>query len=104
MPPFHFTPGQARSAMPDAQGDNYGVVFRRGTLELGLYAPRGRDPQGPHARDEIYVVIAGRGWFRSGEDRYRFGPGDALVVPAGVPHRFEECSDDLSVWVIFCGP
>lgn len=104
MPLFHFTPAQARSAMPHAQGDMYGVVFRRGALELGLYEPRGRDTQGPHTRDEVYLVVASHGWFRSGEDRHRVGPGDAVVVPAGVPHRFEEFSDDLSVWVIFYGP
>ena len=36
--------------------------------------------------------------------RHQFGPGDALFVPADVEHRFEEFSDDLSMWVVFWGP
>jgi len=80
------------------------VPFRHGTLELGLYAPRGRDPQGPHTRDELYVVMRGAGWFVNGPTRTRFAPGDVLFVPAGVVHRFEEFTDDFVVWVVFYGP
>jgi mannose-6-phosphate isomerase-like protein (cupin superfamily) len=40
----------------------------------------------------------------NGEERYPFGAGDVLFVPAGMPHRFEDFSDDLAVWVIFYGP
>jgi hypothetical protein len=25
-------------------------------------------------------------------------------VAAGVPHRFESCSDDFATWVVFWGP
>ncbi|MDQ3378133.1 MAG: cupin domain-containing protein, partial [Actinomycetota bacterium] len=31
-------------------------------------------------------------------------PGDALFVPAGVEHRFENFTDDLVAWVVFYGP
>ena len=35
------------------------------------------------------MVAAGRGWFRNGDDRHPFGPGDVLFVPAarGAPVR-----------------
>jgi mannose-6-phosphate isomerase-like protein (cupin superfamily) len=33
-----------------------------------------------------------------------FGPGDFLFAPAGVVHRFEFFSQDLTLWVIFYGP
>jgi mannose-6-phosphate isomerase-like protein (cupin superfamily) len=75
-----------------------------GAHELKLYAPRGSDPQQPHARDEIYVVISGRGRFESAGMAQDFAAGDALFVAAGVPHRFAECSDDFATWVVFCGP
>jgi mannose-6-phosphate isomerase-like protein (cupin superfamily) len=52
----------------------------------------------------VYVVVQGSGYFRNGSDWHRFGPGDVLFVPAQVPHRFEEFSDDLAVWVFFYGP
>lgn len=82
----------------------YTVVYRHGSLEVGLYAPRGEDRQSPHDQDEVYVVVRGTGTFVQGGERRPFGPGDFLFVPAGVEHRFEAFSDDLVVWVLFYGP
>ena len=42
--------------------------------------------------------------FVNGDERSSFGPGDMLFVPAGVEHRFEDFTDDLTVWVVFHGP
>lgn len=99
-----FTTADALARLPGLAGARFTTVFRRGTLEVELYAPRGRDRQTPHARDELYVVVSGRGVFVHGERRDAFGPGDFLFVAAGVPHRFEEFTDDLVVWVVFYGP
>jgi len=55
-------------------------------------------------QDELYFVAQGRGWFVNGGTRQPFQPGDALFVPAGVVHRFEEFSDDVMLWVVFYGP
>lgn len=90
--------------LPSPEGDRFIELFRHGTLAVELYAPRGDDPQTPHTRDEVYVVVQGSGYFRNGGSRHRFAPGDVLFVPAQVPHRFEEFSDDLAVWVFFYGP
>ena len=68
-----------------------------------LYAPRGTDPQKPHTRDELYVVVAGNGTFFCDGTRMRFETGDALFAPAHAEHRFEDFSDDLAVWVMFYG-
>ena len=95
---------RAIAALPPPGTEQYVVPFRHGTLELGLYAPRGSDPQDPHTRDELCVVMRGAGWFVNGPARARFAPGDALFVPAGVAHRFEELTDDFVVWVVFYGP
>ena len=54
-----------------------------GTLTVEIYAPRGTDPQTPHTRDEVYVVMAGTGWFINGPDRHEFGPGDAYRIEPG---------------------
>jgi len=104
MNPFHHTLERALDLMPGPAGDQYAVVLEHGTLEVGLYAPRGIDDQTPHTRDEVYVVMRGTGWFRNGLDRIRFGAGDVLFVPARQEHRFEEFTDDLAVWVFFYGP
>jgi mannose-6-phosphate isomerase-like protein (cupin superfamily) len=79
-------------------------AFQRGSLEIKLYAPRGEDPQSPHDRDEVYVVARGRGTAMIGDERQSFGPADALFVPAGMTHRFEDFTSDLAIWVMFYGP
>ncbi|MDJ0949818.1 MAG: cupin domain-containing protein [Alphaproteobacteria bacterium] len=90
--------------LPTPGGERFVEAFTHGTLAVELYAPRGEDPQQPHDRDEAYVVVSGNGTFLNGDERHAFGPGDFLFVPAGVPHRFEDFTDDLAVWVIFYGP
>lgn len=90
--------------LPGAKGERFVLAFQRGTLEVELYAPRGHDPQTPHRRDEVYVVVTGSGDFVADGQRRKFGPGDFLFVAAGVEHRFENFSDDLVVWVLFYGP
>lgn len=104
MPDQHLTVSEGLDRLPGPQGERFVELFRHGTLSVELYAPRGRDPQSPHTRDEVYVVAQGHGRFRNGEAHEAFGPGDVLFVPAGVVHRFEEFSDDLVVWVFFYGP
>ena len=98
------TLAEALRRVPDAHGKRFSVVLEHGTLSVEIYAPRGADPQTPHTRDEVYVVMSGSGQFVNGAERHPFGPGDVLFVSAGVPHRFEDFSDDLAVWVIFYGP
>jgi mannose-6-phosphate isomerase-like protein (cupin superfamily) len=99
----HVPLAAARALKPPA-GALSAPVFEHGTLLLKLYAPKGKDEQVPHTRDELYVVAQGSGVFRNGGERHAFASGDALFVPAGVPHGFESFSDDFSVWVMFYGP
>jgi mannose-6-phosphate isomerase-like protein (cupin superfamily) len=80
------------------------LAFEHGTLTVKVYAPRGTDPQQPHTRDEIYVVISGSGTFVHGDERVSFQAGDFLFAAAGVVHRFEDFTDDFAVWVFFYGP
>ncbi len=79
-------------------------LFRHGTLEVKMYAPRKTDPQKPHTRDEVYVVAQGSGAYLCNGTRQPFVQGDFLFAPAGVEHRFEDFSDDFFVWVLFYGP
>ncbi|MDJ0710326.1 MAG: cupin domain-containing protein [Woeseiaceae bacterium] len=98
------TPERAFAAVEASADGLYGVLLEHGTMELGFYQPVGTDDQGPHEQDEIYIVQAGTGVFQLDGERLDFGPGDALFVPAGVPHRFVEFSKDFATWVIFWGP
>lgn len=101
---MHFTVAEGLARLPGPGGERFTELFRRGTLSIELYAPRGIDPQQPHRQDEVYVVVQGSGRFRNGDTAHPFTPGDLLFVPAGVVHRFEDFSDDLVVWVVFYGP
>jgi mannose-6-phosphate isomerase-like protein (cupin superfamily) len=94
------------AALPDptSEKERYAEPFQSGDVSLGLYSPHGVDEQQPHDKDEFYFVISGRGFFVHGEQRTQFGPGDALFVPAGEPHRFEDFGDDFSAWVVFWEP
>src|SRR5918998_3831449 len=94
----------ALARLPGAKGEPFAVVFEHGTLSVEIFAPRGADAQQPHSRDEVYVVARGRGEFVNDGVRQRVAEGDFLFVPARVPHRFENFSDDFAVWVFFYGP
>lgn len=98
------TVSRALELVRESEDGAYGVLLEHGTMELGYYKPQGIDPQQPHSRDEIYIVQSGTGYFVCGDDRKRFEPGEALFVPAGVVHRFEEFSEDFAAWVVFYGP
>ncbi len=98
-----FTPADALAALAKA-GSAFVTLFRHGTLEVEIYRPPGADPQKPHARDEIYVVIAGSGRLLTGGQRVPFAPGDVLFVEAGVEHRFVDFTPDFATWVFFYGP
>lgn len=98
------TVAEAMAHLPGPDGARFAPVLEHGSLLVEIYAPRGHDPQTPHTRDELYVVVQGEGTFVNGPHRTPFGPGDVLFVPAGVVHRFEAFTDDLAVWVMFYGP
>jgi len=104
VPDHYFRPEWALEQLPGEGGTDWRVLFEHGSFELEIYAPRGHDPQEPHDRDEIYVVISGTGTFVNGPRRHGFKAGDLLFVPAGTVHRFEGFGDDFATWVIFYGP
>ena len=70
----------ALESLPGRAGERYRSLFRHGSLEVEIYAPRGEDVQTPHERDEAYVVVRGRGTYQCGNERHSFGAGDFLVV------------------------
>jgi len=70
------------------EGEHFIEAFTHGSLVVELYAPRDRDTQSPHDRDEVYFVVSGSGEFVVDGRRSEFVAGDALFVAAGVEHRF----------------
>lgn len=94
----HLQPQTSLTLLP-RNGREFVELFRHGSLVVEVYRPDGADRQTPHSRDELYVVISGRGSFVMEDARARFGPGDVFFVPAGATHRFEDFTDDFATWV-----
>lgn len=97
------TVADAMAKLPAPPALQFLYMLEHGTAKIGLYAPRGTDPQGPHSRDEIYLVWRGHGRFERADESRDFGPGDVIFVPAGMDHRFVDFDDDFATWVIFYG-
>ena len=103
-PCFKSTIRDALLALHGPDGERFATIAKHGSLLVEIYAPRGIDPQKPHTRDEIYFVVTGTGEYVCRDTRQSFGPADLLFAAAGVEHRFENFTEDLTVWVIFYGP
>jgi mannose-6-phosphate isomerase-like protein (cupin superfamily) len=78
-------------------------MLERGSLNVALSVPVHPIRQNPHAQDEIYVVVRGRGVLRHDGKRDPFEAGDLLFVSAGTEHDFESVAEDLAVWRVFYG-
>lgn len=93
----------AKAKIPTPTGERNVLVMKRGTLDIKLSLPLPPNAQTPHAQDELYVVLHGRGVLFHGGKRTPFETGDILFVAAGVEHHYEDFSSDLALWRIFYG-
>jgi quercetin dioxygenase-like cupin family protein len=59
---------------------------------ISLILDEGEPGHGPrlhkHPYDETWVVQEGTLTFQAGDEQHRAGPGDIIIVPPGVPHKF----------------
>ena len=84
-------------------GKPYVQFINAGSLSLGLYvlSAGSTDTQSPHAEDEIYYVVSGRGVIDVAGERRRVQPGSIIYVDKEVDHRFVDIEEDLSILVFF---
>jgi len=84
-------------------GNAYLQFINEGTLSVGLYelAAGSIDTQTPHAEDEVYYVVAGRGTIEVAGERRPVRPGSTVFVAKAVDHRFVDIAEDLSILVFF---
>ncbi len=94
---------EAQARIPGPAGERSVLVLQRGTLDVKLSLPVPPNQQTPHAQDEIYVVIHGRGVLVHDGKRDPFELGDLLFVAAGGEHHYEDFSEDLALWRVFYG-
>ena len=89
-----------------ADGDGgYEIVHESPGLELGVYVLVAPEPdrQQPHADDEVYVVLEGRGTLEIEGETVDLREGESAFVPAGAEHRFSGY-ENLSLLVVFARP
>lgn len=89
----------------EAGEGGYEIIHTSPGLEVGVYVLVAPEPdrQQPHADDEVYVVLEGRGTLEIEGEAIDLTEGQAAFVPAGAEHRFVGY-ENLSVLVIFAQP
>ena len=95
---------EAQTRIPSPAGEHAVAVFRRGPLDIALSLPQRPSQQTPHAQDEIYFIVRGRGVLSHDGKRDPFESGDLLFVAAGIEHQVEEISENFAMWRVFYGP
>jgi mannose-6-phosphate isomerase-like protein (cupin superfamily) len=95
---------EAQVRIPGPAGEHAVVVFQRGPLDIALSLPQRPSQQTPHAQDEIYFVVRGRGVLLHDGKREPFESGDLLFVAAGIEHQIDDISKDFAMWRVFYGP
>jgi mannose-6-phosphate isomerase-like protein (cupin superfamily) len=93
------------AARRDESGKPYLEFITVPDLSVGLYvlAVGQPDLQQPHGEDEVYYVVSGAGRITVGDEVRDVQPGSIVFVAAGVPHRFHDITEDLTLFVAF-GP
>lgn len=95
---------EAQERIPGPAGEHAVMVLQRATLDVALSIPLHPSQQTPHAQDEIYFIIRGRGVLFHDGKRDPFESGDLLFVAAGTEHQFEDITEGLALWRVFYGP
>ena len=102
-----FTPEEFLAVLPlpaDAKWKNgvwFTSVFAKENFELEFFAPKNKDYQTPHEKDEFYIVARGAADLIKENETISCKTGDAIFVAAGESHHFENMSEDFASWVIF---
>ena len=73
------------------------------SLSVGLYvlSAGAVDPQLPHASDEVYYIISGRGFIQVGTESRAIETGMVVYVEANTEHRFHTIAEDLTILVFY---
>ena len=89
----------------EESGGGYEIVHESPGLEIGVYVLVAPEPdrQQPHADDEVYIVLEGRGVLAIEGESVEMSEGKAAFVPAGADHKFTGY-EGLSVLVVFSRP
>jgi mannose-6-phosphate isomerase-like protein (cupin superfamily) len=95
---------QINSILSGLEEDEYFVDFlNTKNLEAGIIRLRKdqKDTQTSHPLDELYYIISGEGYIRTGGKSQPVNQGTIIFVPAEIDHNFYGNKEDLVVLYIF---
>ena len=83
-----------------------GTVGAQGSsLGFSVFVPGTSTPQKVHEAEELCYVLSGRGQLTVGAEAVEYAAGQALYIPAGVPHGVANpYEDDLVMVFVFSHP
>lgn len=98
---FRTLDGSTIRVLLDAQlGGALEQSLAEATLEPGQATQRHH-----HARsEELYVLLEGAGEMEVDGERRRVGPGDAILIPPGSPHRIQADEGGELHFLCCCAP
>jgi len=78
---------------------------QKACLGYSVFTPGTNTPQKIHQEEELCYVLAGRGQLTVGNEVVEYTAGQALYIPAGVPHGVANpYSEDLVMVFVFAHP
>jgi mannose-6-phosphate isomerase-like protein (cupin superfamily) len=95
---------EAQRRIPGPAGEHAVTLLQRGSLDIALSIPVSPKHQTPHAQDELYAIVRGRGVLLHDGARSPLEAGDLVFVAAGAEHQLEGLGEDFAVWRVFYGP
>ncbi|MCI0589512.1 MAG: cupin domain-containing protein [Planctomycetes bacterium] len=99
-----FRLAETRRRIPGPAGEHGIRLLQRGSLDIALSIPVSPKLQAPHAQDELYVIVRGRGVLLHDGNRETVEAGDLVFVAAGADHQLEGLGNDFTLWRVFYGP
>lgn len=100
MKSFEFT---ELTQQREKSGKLYLEFLKVPSLSMGLYGLKAgsKDPQKPHAEDEVYYVVSGHGKVFVENQDCEVKKGSIVYVAANAEHRFHSITEDLCILVFF---
>ncbi|MFQ5941601.1 MAG: cupin domain-containing protein [Nitrososphaerales archaeon] len=89
----------------DSSGNWFYGFSPKGSIDAGILRlmPNEKDPQVPHANDELYYVIKGNGFIHIDNRDVPIRPGSIIFVSAREKHHFHGNKNELQVLYVFAG-
>ena len=92
------------SQIRELAGPSSGSALNQSLAEATVAPGEATDEHYHEVTEEIYFFTHGTGRMRLGEEEHEVGPGDAVVIAAGVKHKVWASEDEPLRLLCCCAP